>query len=433
MSKSFAVRCILFTIICLTWITANAQEPKKILAFGDSLFSTERLALGDSFPEQLETKMKELGFAGEVIGAGYGGYTTGQALDRLESILNANTDVDLLILEFGGNDLLQNIPSDETFRNMEKMINIIQAREIPILMTGLVLPFNGYQGFSNRLNYVYTDLSEKYDIPLDPFFLEGILGIPELNQADNVHPNKFGNSLIASRLAPTVLEFVVEIDKYEEIQSLLTKLDNNNKTAEIDEPAAAMGATTTAVNTKSILVFGDSLVAGYGLAPEHAFPAQLEAKLKAMNSDIIVHNAGVSGDTSSGGMARLEWVLSSYSDLDLVIVLFGGNDALRGLHPDMTRRNMNKMAEILKRKNLTTLVAGMVAPPNLGQVYGDNFNSIYAETATKHEAALYPFYLDGVAGNLELNQPDRIHPNEIGVKYIVDRISPMIHDLVNDN
>lgn len=427
MSKSFAVNCILFTIICLTWITANAQEPKKIIAYGDSLFSTERLAAGDSFPEQLETKMKELGFAGEVVGVGYGGYTSGQALKRLEPVLNAHTDVDLLILEFGGNDLLQNIPSDETYRNMEQMIKIIQAREIPILLTGLILPFNGYQGFSNRLNYVYTDLSEKYNIPLDPFFLEGILGVPELNQADNVHPNKFGNSLIASRFAPMVLDIIVEIDRYEEIQSLLTK-----DTAVSDEPEVAT-TTPPASDTKNILIFGDSLVAGYGLAPEHAFPALLEAKLKEMNSNITVHNAGVSGDTSSGGMARLEWVLSSYSDLDLVIVLFGGNDALRGLHPDMTRRNMGKMAEILKNRNLKTLVAGMVAPPNLGDVYGNNFNSIYTEIAAEYDTALYPFYLDGVAGNLELNQPDRIHPNEKGVRYIVDRITPMVQDLVTDN
>lgn len=433
MSKLFAVRCVLFTIICLSWITANAQEPKKILAFGDSLFSTERLEVGDSFPEQLETKMKELGFNGEVIGAGYGGFTSGQALDQIDPVLKANPDIDLLILEFGGNDLLQNIPSDVTYRNMEAMINIIQAKKIPILLTGLVMPFNGYQGFSNRLNYVYTELSEKYNIPLDPFFLEGILGVPELNQADNVHPNKFGNSLIASRLAPTILEIIVEIDKYQEIQSLLTKLDNTDSIAEINEPEATNTAITTTTNAKNILVFGDSLVAGYGLAPEHSFPAQLEAKLKESNSEIIVHNAGVSGDTSSGGMARLEWVLSSYNDLDLVIVLFGGNDALRGLHPDMTRRNMDKMASILQRKNLKTLIAGMVAPPNLGQVYGDNFNSVYTEVATKYDAALYPFYLDGVAGNLELNQPDRIHPNEDGVKYIVERISPVINDLVNDD
>ncbi|MBL4601904.1 MAG: arylesterase, partial [Emcibacteraceae bacterium] len=141
---------------------------------------------------------------------------------------------------------------------------------------------------------------------------------------------------------------------------------------------------------------------------------------------------GVSGDTSSAGMARLEWVLSSYDDLDLVIVLFGGNDALRGLHPDMTRRNMDKMIGILKEKNIPTLIAGMVAPPNMGQVYGNNFNSIYSEVAKKYETALYPFYLDGVAGILELNQNDRIHPNEDGVKHIVERLTPIVYEIVSD-
>lgn len=185
-----------------------------------------------------------------------------------------------------------------------------------------------------------------------------------------------------------------------------------------------------AQETKKILIVGDSLVAGYGLAPEQSFPAQLEAKLKESDHSISVFNAGVSGDTSSGGMSRLEWVLSSHEGLDLVILLFGGNDALRGIQPEITRNNMDKMASILKDKNIPTLVAGMMAPPNLGQVYGDNFNRIYPEVALKYDATLYPFYLDGVAGMLDLNQNDRIHPNDAGVKYIVGRISPLVLELV---
>jgi len=189
-------------------------------------------------------------------------------------------------------------------------------------------------------------------------------------------------------------------------------------------------ATANTQEQKNILVFGDSLVAGYGLAPELSFPAQLEARLRESTHEITVYNAGVSGDTTSGGLSRLEWVLCSYENLDLVILLFGGNDALRGIQPQITRSNMDKMAAILKEKNIPTLVAGMMAPPNLGQVYGDNFNSIFPEVAKKYHAALYPFYLDGVAGMLKLNQNDRIHPNDAGVKYIVGRISPMVLELV---
>ena len=177
---------------------------------------------------------------------------------------------------------------------------------------------------------------------------------------------------------------------------------------------------------KNILAFGDSLTAGYGLGPGEGFTDQLERTLNEKGPNVKVANAGVSGDTTSGGLSRLEWVLASTSDVDLVILALGGNDALRGIQPDITRQNMDKMVKILKEKNIPTLIAGMVAPPNLGTQYGKSFNSIYPDMAKKYDVALYPFFLDGVAGFIELNQNDRIHPNPKGVKIITEKMAPNI-------
>jgi acyl-CoA thioesterase-1 len=182
---------------------------------------------------------------------------------------------------------------------------------------------------------------------------------------------------------------------------------------------------------KNILAFGDSLTAGYGLGPGEGFTDQLERTLNEQGLNVKVANAGVSGDTTSGGLSRLEWVLVSASDLDLVILALGGNDALRGIQPEITRKNMDKMVSILKEKNIPTLIAGMMAPPNLGPQYGDKFNTIYSDIAKKYDVAIYPFFLDGVAGFLELNQNDRIHPNPKGVKIITEKMSPSIIEILN--
>ena len=182
---------------------------------------------------------------------------------------------------------------------------------------------------------------------------------------------------------------------------------------------------------KNILAFGDSLTAGYGLGPGEGFTDQLERTLNEQGLNVKVANAGVSGDTTSGGLSRLEWVLASASDVDLVILALGGNDALRGIQPEITRQNMDKMVSILKEKNIPTLIAGMMAPPNLGPQYGDKFNTIYSDIAKKYDVAIYPFFLDGVAGFLELNQNDRIHPNPKGVKIITEKMSPSIIEILN--
>lgn len=140
-----------------------------------------------------------------------------------------------------------------------------------------------------------------------------------------------------------------------------------------------------------ILVVGDSLSAGYGVGPGESFPEQLEAALLKHNKDVVVINAGVSGDTSSGGLARLEWVVDSDAP-DLVILELGANDALRGIDPTITRRNMDRMLDILKKRKMSVLLAGMLAPPNLGEIYGKSFNSLYPDLAKKYGAFFYPFF-----------------------------------------
>ena len=180
--------------------------------------------------------------------------------------------------------------------------------------------------------------------------------------------------------------------------------------------------------TLTILAFGDSLTAGYGLPAEQAFPVKLEAALRAKGHDVTILNGGVSGDTAGDGLARLEWSLSE--DVDAAIVAFGGNDVLRGLPPEQAEQALDKIMDILKARGLPTLVAGMLAPPNLGADYGAAFNGIYPRLAEKHGALLYPFFLDGVAAIARLNQADGLHPTGEGVDVIVARMLPTVEELL---
>lgn len=177
-----------------------------------------------------------------------------------------------------------------------------------------------------------------------------------------------------------------------------------------------------------IVALGDSLTAGYGLPPADAFPVQLEKALKARGIAARIVNAGVSGDTTAGGRARLEWVLADKPDL--VIVELGGNDALRGIDPQVTHDNLDAILARLKERGIATLLAGMRAPPNYGADYVVAFDAIFPKLAAKHGVALFPFFLDGVAAKPELNQNDGIHPNRAGVALIVERIVPAILPLV---
>lgn len=192
--------------------------------------------------------------------------------------------------------------------------------------------------------------------------------------------------------------------------------------AAIGLAAAGPLAAVAATDGPKLVVLGDSLVAGYGLEPTQSFPARLEQALKAEGHDVTVVNAGVSGDTSAGGLERLDW--SVPDDADAVIVELGANDALRGLDPAHTRTNLAAILARLKDRGVAVLLAGMLAPPNMGSEYGDAFNPIYPELAREHDVLLYPFFLDGVAAEPALNLADGMHPNARGVDEIVRRFLP---------
>jgi acyl-CoA thioesterase-1 len=178
----------------------------------------------------------------------------------------------------------------------------------------------------------------------------------------------------------------------------------------------------------SIVAFGDSLTAGYGLPANEAFPAQLQRALDAKGLAVTVVNAGVSGDTATGGLSRLDW--SVPDGTDAVILELGANDALRGVDPGTTRKALETMLRRLEEKRIPVLLCGMVAPPNLGAEYGRAFNSIYPDLAAQTGAILYPFFLTGVAADPKLNQRDGLHPTAAGVAMIVERILPQVEELI---
>lgn len=177
-----------------------------------------------------------------------------------------------------------------------------------------------------------------------------------------------------------------------------------------------------------LVVFGDSLSAGLGLSGADAFPAKLARALKAKGVAVEIANAGVSGDTASGGLARLDW--SVPEGTEGAIVEFGANDALRGVDPKITRAALDKILRRLRDRGIEVLLAGMLAPRNLGNAYTRAFDPIFPELAAAHGALLYPFFLDGVATEAKLNQRDGVHPNAAGVDMIVQRILPKVEELV---
>jgi acyl-CoA thioesterase-1 len=181
---------------------------------------------------------------------------------------------------------------------------------------------------------------------------------------------------------------------------------------------------TRAANPPTVAVLGDSLTSGYGLPQNQAFPARLEAALKAKGLDVRVINAGVSGDTSAGGLSRVDWTMADKPDL--VIVELGANDALRGIDPKSTEANLDAILAKVKQSGARVLLAGMLAPPNYGRDYDEAFKGIYPRLAAKYDVPLYPFFLDGVAAEPRLNQADGLHPNADGVEVVVQRILPYV-------
>jgi acyl-CoA thioesterase-1 len=177
-----------------------------------------------------------------------------------------------------------------------------------------------------------------------------------------------------------------------------------------------------------ILAFGDSLTAGLGLPASEAFPARLQARLKEEGIDVKIVNAGVSGDTTTDGLARLDWALADKPGF--VILALGANDALRGIDPKIVRANLNQMIDKIQASGAKILLLGMLAPANWGADYERAFDNIYPELAKAHGVPLYPFFLDGVAMDPALNQPDGLHPTAHGVAIMVERIAPLVAKMV---
>jgi acyl-CoA thioesterase I len=196
--------------------------------------------------------------------------------------------------------------------------------------------------------------------------------------------------------------------------------------------AIAIFICATSANAETeirILALGDSLMAGYGLAQPNSFPSKLEHVLKNEGLTVKVINAGVSGDTSAGGLARLEWSLVAKPHA--VVLALGANDGLRGLDPKTTFDNLDAIVSSLGKKGIAVLLVGMKAPPNLGKSYGAEYDAIFPTIAKAHQLELYPFFLKGVVTKRELNQKDGIHPNEAGVGVIVRNILPYIKRMIS--
>lgn len=190
---------------------------------------------------------------------------------------------------------------------------------------------------------------------------------------------------------------------------------------------ANVAADEQAAPDKLVIAFGDSLYAGYKLSPRQGFAPQLQAALRANGMSVTVSNAGVSGDTSAAGRARLTYVLDNApQEINLVLIGLGGNDMLRGIKPSETRANLSAMLDETKKRGIETVLTGMIAAPNMGADYANEFNAIYPELAAQYKLPLYPFFLDQVVTDRNLMLADGIHPNDKGVAKIVGGIEPIV-------
>jgi acyl-CoA thioesterase-1 len=197
---------------------------------------------------------------------------------------------------------------------------------------------------------------------------------------------------------------------------------SDKKKAESNDQNRTTSERVAVVKKKSIVFFGTSLTAGYGLSPEQAFPALIQKKIDSLGLPYHVVNAGVSGETSSGGKTRIEWILQQ--PVDIFVLELGANDGLRGIPLSETRKNLQDIIDSVKAKHpeAKLLFAGMQIPPNMGQKYAGEFRDMFGELATRNSMALIPFLLDGVGGEPGLNQPDGIHPNEKGSRIVAENV-----------
>jgi acyl-CoA thioesterase-1 len=200
-------------------------------------------------------------------------------------------------------------------------------------------------------------------------------------------------------------------------------------TACSEKPAEETAAAPPATAQGTIVAVGDSLTAGLGVPEDQAYPAQLARRLAADGHDFMVVNAGVSGETSSGALSRIDWVISSLAP-DIVILVTGANDGLRGLDPGLLESNLEALVARLKAEGIQVILGGMLMLPNLGPAYTQAFAEIYPRVADRHDLLFIPFFLDGVAGKAALNQPDRLHPTAAGYTRIVETVYPVVLEAI---
>lgn len=205
---------------------------------------------------------------------------------------------------------------------------------------------------------------------------------------------------------------------------------NNEKPSEAQTSTTKSSPSTPVKTVKNILIFGNSLTAGYGLEPSESYPAQLQNRLDSLKLPYKIVNAGVSGETTSGGNSRLDWVLKN--PVDIFILELGGNDGLRGIPAIETRKNLQSMIDKVKAKypKAQIVLAGMQVPPSMGKKYADEFKVIYPELAQKNKVALIPFLLENVGGEIKLNQKDGIHPNALGAKIVAENVWQVLEGML---
>ncbi|MEX2200604.1 MAG: arylesterase [Dongiaceae bacterium] len=252
-------------------------------------------------------------------------------------------------------------------------------------------------------------------------------GTPESESVDDLIPEtELGEPADIDELIPEM-----EPRDEAEIEALIPETEPREQT-DVDALIPETGASSADAAPSGeirILAFGASIVEGFGLAATESLPVRLEAALEAQGYDVAIVNAGVSGDTTAAGRARLGWTLAE--PYDLAILALGSNDALRAIEPAETRANLDAMLTLLAEYGLPVLLVGMYAPRNLGADYVAEFDALYAELAEQHQVALMPFLLEGVALQPELNQSDGIHPNAAGVDVIVETMLPYLLPLVD--
>jgi len=213
---------------------------------------------------------------------------------------------------------------------------------------------------------------------------------------------------------------------------LLVACNSSEKTTAEQSSSAKTEVTPPAKKVKTILIFGNSLTAGYGLEPAEAFPAQIQNRLDSLKLPYKVVNGGLSGETTSGGNSRIDWVLRN--PVDIFILELGGNDGLRGIPVTETRKNLQAMIDKVKTKypDAKIILAGMQVPPSMGKKYADEFRVIYAELAKQNNAAIIPFLLEKVGGEVKLNQKDGIHPNATGAKIVAENVWQVLEGMLEN-